>query len=239
VRVRGYVDRERFIESFVTGKRVLDCGAVGMTCFDAGERLERLPRSLHWRIARSAAESIGIDTAADVVAAAVSRFPDVDLRPLSILEADTALAGEPPFDVVVLGDIIEHLDNPGRALDAAAALLHPGGRLIVTTPNAFGAPNFLRFLRGRYREGLDHVAAHNKWTLSHLLARHGFAVDGVWTALDRPPRAARRRRLYRVLAAALRRFPEVGGTLVVVARRDHVGSLETSPVGSAESKHSD
>jgi len=239
VRVRGYVDREHFIESFVTGKRVLDCGAVGMTCFDVGERLERLPRSLHWRVARSAAESIGIDTAADVVAAAVSRFPDVDLRPLSILEADTALAGEPPFDVVVLGDIIEHLDNPGRALDATSALLRPGGQVIVTTPNAFGAPNFLRFLSGRYREGLDHVGTHNKWTLGHLLARHGFDVDGVWTALDRPPRAAWRRRVYGVLAAGLRRFPELGGTLVVVARRDAVGNVETSGVGNLETKHAD
>jgi len=224
VRVQGYVDRERFIESFVAGKRVLDCGAVGMTCFGSRERLERLPQSLHWRIARAAAESIGIDTAAEVVAAAVRRFPDVDLRAVSILDADTALAGEPPFDVVVLGDIIEHLDNPGRALDAAAALLGPAGHVIVSCPNAFGAANYLRFLGGRFREGRDHVAVHNKWTLTQLLARHGFAVDGVWTALDRLPRAAWRRRLYPVLAAGLRRFPELGGTLVVVAHRERDGN---------------
>ena len=237
MRVQGYVDRERFIESFVAGKRVLDCGAVGMTCFGSGERLDRLPHSLHWRIARSAAESIGIDTAADVVAAAVSRFPEVDLRAVSILDADTVLAGEPAFDVVVLGDIIEHLDNPGRALDAAAAVLGPAGHVIVSCPNAFGAPNYLRFLGGRFREGRDHLAAHNKWTLTQLLARHGFAVDGVWTALDRPPRSAWRRRFFRGFAGVLRRFPELGGTLVVVAHRDGVGDPATSGVGNPETKH--
>jgi SAM-dependent methyltransferase len=231
MRVLGYVDRERFIESFVTGKRVLDCGAVGMTCFGAGDRLEYLPNSLHWRIARSARETIGIDTAADVVAAAVSRYPDVDLRAVSITEADTALAGEPPFDVVVLGDIVEHLDNPGRALEVAAALLRPAGNLIVTCPNAFGLPNYLRFLSGRFREGRDHVATHNKWTLTQLLARHGFEVDGVWTALDRPPRSPWRRRSYALLGVGLRRFPELGGTLVVVAHRD--------PVVRPETKHAD
>jgi len=219
MRVRAYVNREQFIESFVAGKRVLDCGAVGMTCYADMQRLESLPRSLHWRIARRASGAVGIDTAADVIAAAMKRFPSMDLRAISITEADTALAGEPPFDVVVLGDIIEHLDNPGRALDAAGALLRPGGNVIVTCPNAFGLPNYLRFLSGRFREGKDHVAAQNKWTLAQLLARHGFVVDGVWTSLDRTPVTPGRRRLYEALSIGLRIFPELGGTLVVVAHR--------------------
>ena len=85
--------------------------------------------------------------------------------------------------------------------------------------NAFGLPNYLRFVTGRFREGAGHVAAQNKWTLTQLLGRHGFTVDGIWTSLDRIPRAPRKRRLYAVLALGLRALPELGGTLVVVAHR--------------------
>ena len=119
----------------------------------------------------------------------------------------------------MLGDIIEHVDNAGVALDAAASMLEPGGTVVVTCPNAFGLPNFIRFLLGRFHEGDDHVASYNKWTLAHLLQRHGFAIDSVWTALDRPPRTRLKASVYKLLAGLLRAAPELGGTLVMTARR--------------------
>jgi SAM-dependent methyltransferase len=39
------------------------------------------------------------------------------------------------FDVVVLADVIEHLEHPGAALDACAGLLADGGVLCVVTPD--------------------------------------------------------------------------------------------------------
>jgi SAM-dependent methyltransferase len=39
------------------------------------------------------------------------------------------------FDVVVFGEVIEHLFDPDSALDEIHRVLKPGGRLIVTTPN--------------------------------------------------------------------------------------------------------
>jgi SAM-dependent methyltransferase len=39
------------------------------------------------------------------------------------------------FDVIVLADVIEHLDDPAAALDACAALLAEGGVLCVITPD--------------------------------------------------------------------------------------------------------
>lgn len=38
------------------------------------------------------------------------------------------------FDVVVMADVIEHLEDPGRAVSEAARVLKPAGRLMVTTP---------------------------------------------------------------------------------------------------------
>src|SRR4051812_18039708 len=39
------------------------------------------------------------------------------------------------FDVIVLADVLEHLDDPPAALDRCAELLAPGGSLVVVTPD--------------------------------------------------------------------------------------------------------
>lgn len=43
------------------------------------------------------------------------------------------------FDVILLGDVIEHLPDPRRGLEVVASLLEPGGLAWVSTPNRDGA----------------------------------------------------------------------------------------------------
>jgi 2-polyprenyl-3-methyl-5-hydroxy-6-metoxy-1,4-benzoquinol methylase len=213
-----YVDRRDFISSYAAGKRVLDCGVVGLTCLDKSTRVEGITGSLHWQVASVAAEAVGIDSAAAVVEELHRLYPSLDLRIASVENIADDLADERPFELVILGDILEHLSNPGRALDSVRRVLLPAGEILITCPNSFGAPNYLRFLVGRYREGEDHVASFTKYTLGNLLRRHGFELVSVRTALDRQPESTARRTVYRTLAALLRRFPELGGTLLAVAR---------------------
>ena len=220
LRAERYVDRIDFIVEAVVDRRVLDCGVVGETCDVADARVEKIVSSLHFRVAATAREAVGIDHAADVVRELQERHPHLSLRACDIEAVEEAVAEWAPFELVLFGDLAEHLSNPGRALDAVRAVLVPGGELILTTPNAFGLPNYVRFVTGRFREGGDHVASYNKYTLRNLLERHGFVVERVLTALDRPPQSRLRRELYRPAKLLLRLFPELGGTLVVVARRE-------------------
>jgi SAM-dependent methyltransferase len=39
------------------------------------------------------------------------------------------------FDIVILTEVIEHIDRPGDFIEAIIHLLKPGGRAIITTPN--------------------------------------------------------------------------------------------------------
>jgi 2-polyprenyl-3-methyl-5-hydroxy-6-metoxy-1,4-benzoquinol methylase len=219
LKVKGYVNRPDFIVARCRGKRVLDLGVDGETTQNSKARLGAFPSSLHLRLAEAASYLVGIDHAKAEIDALASMHPALHLRTGDAERLHSALAEEGPFDVAVAGDIIEHLANPGAALRELAAVLEENGMLIVSAPNAFGAPNYLRFLSGRYFEGPDHVQSYNKFTLANLLGRTGFVVSEVWTALDRIPSSLPRRRFYRVASTVLRALPELGGTLVVVARK--------------------
>lgn len=52
------------------------------------------------------------------------------------------------FDVVILGELLEHVSYPERLIADAAALLRPGGVLVATTPNG-----------GRFHTGLPTLSA--------------------------------------------------------------------------------
>jgi 2-polyprenyl-3-methyl-5-hydroxy-6-metoxy-1,4-benzoquinol methylase len=218
MRSAEYVDREEFICAHVAGKRVLDCGVVGLTCLDESTRVDGITTSMHWKVASIAAEAIGIDNATAVVEEVQRRYPSLNLRVASVESVANELADERPFELVILGDILEHLSNPGRALDSVLRILEPAGEILITCPNAFGAPNYLRFLAGRYREGEDHMISFTKYTLGNLLRRHGYELVSVRTALDRQPNSMLRKAAYVMLAPFLRQFPELGGTLVAIAR---------------------
>ncbi len=49
-------------------------------------------------------------------------------------EAVARLRAE-PFDVVVMGDVLEHVRHPGRLLADARKLLAPGGSMLISVPN--------------------------------------------------------------------------------------------------------
>ena len=53
------------------------------------------------------------------------------------------------FDVVVAGEVLEHLASPRAFLDEALRVLRPGGTLVGSIPNVFRLKNRLRFLAGR------------------------------------------------------------------------------------------
>lgn len=216
--VSAYGNRVDMIEALCRGQRVLDMGCVAMTLEPSDQRVSAFPSSLHMRLKRVASSLVGLDYSADEIAALAARHPDLALIAGDAECPPRELADLGPFDVIVFGNLIEHLTNPGKALDAMRSLLATGGRVIVTCPNALGGPNFGRFALGRFVEGPDHVLSFNRWTLQHLLERHGFAPTSVATSYDHTPERWTKRLLVNIGSVPLRLRPEFGGTLVMVAR---------------------
>lgn len=212
----AYVDRHEYILRLCAGKDVLDLGFVGEVCARPAQQVDRFADSLHLRLKEVARSLIGVD----IDAAAIERLRAVrsDLACVAgNIEEIERIPGA-PFDVIVAGDILEHMDAPGRALDNLHRFLKRTGRLVVSVPNAFGLPNYLRFLAGRFSDSPDHVQTYTRFTITNALRRHGYDVEALCTALDRMPRNRARRAVYAALKLPLRLFPELGGTLLVVSR---------------------
>jgi len=74
------------------------------------------------------------------------------------------------FEVVVAGDVLEHVSNQGLFLDNIAHHLEPDGELILTTPNA-------KWLTVLFKPNATHTLWHDMYTLQTLLNRHKFHID--------------------------------------------------------------
>jgi SAM-dependent methyltransferase len=78
------------------------------------------------------------------------------------------------FDVVILSEVIEHINNPLEELEKIYTVLRDGGLLYITTPN------FNSYLRYQVKEKYniihypEHLSYYTKKTLDDVLSRSGF-----------------------------------------------------------------
>lgn len=117
----------------------------------------------------------------------------LDLR---LVDADTEWPlDDASFDVVWIGETIEHVADTGLLLSEARRVLVPGGLLLVSTPN-HGRLTRLRLACSRraferhFDPLADHLRFYTKPGLSALLERFGFRAVSVRAAAG-PPGARR------------------------------------------------
>lgn len=166
------VDRVPFLQEQARGRRVIHVGFA-----DAGYRQFHQAQEewLHAHLATTADVLVGVDLDAEGVEAA--RADGYEAHAADCCDpAAVAALGLEPAEVVVAGEIIEHLDNPGGFLDALHQLCGPDGRLVLTTPNAYGWVNPVAALANIEVNHPDHIVMYTWRTLSQMLRRHGWEV---------------------------------------------------------------
>jgi SAM-dependent methyltransferase len=151
------------LERYAKGRRLLDLG-----CW-AGFLLDEA-RQRGW-------ETLGVEPSGFASAYARERL-GLDVRTAGLFSAEL----EPgSFDAVVLGDVIEHLPDPGAALDRVAELSGPGAVLYLTLPDA--GSRVARVLGGRWWSVVPtHVQYFTRNSIATLLARRGWQVLELHTA---------------------------------------------------------
>lgn len=159
-------DRVRYLEGLVEGKRVLDIGAVAHFAEQSASA-----EWLHARIAKKAAYCLGVDVLSDAVNHLKAQGYNIEC--VDVLREDIGDA----FDVVMCGEVIEHLDEPGALFDAARRLLLPGGRFVITSPNPFEIWEVVRQAIGRGNTSVDHVLFAFPSSVAELAQRHGLSLQ--------------------------------------------------------------
>ncbi|MEI8354932.1 MAG: methyltransferase domain-containing protein [Deltaproteobacteria bacterium] len=97
-------------------------------------------------VKRGAASAVGVDALESCLAAArlLAERERVAERTVFVRgESLSAVSNRHLFDVILLRDVIEHVDDDSLLLSQAARLLSPRGRLIVATQNAWSLNYFL------------------------------------------------------------------------------------------------
>jgi 2-polyprenyl-3-methyl-5-hydroxy-6-metoxy-1,4-benzoquinol methylase len=163
------LNRNRFICDLIKGKAVLDVG-----CVNHRVEFRAVSHWLHGGIAESAKSVVGLDYEAGEVA----KLKEMGFNVVVGDATDFDLKRK--FDVVVAGEIMEHLLNAGGFLKCARRHLKPGGLLVLSTPNAIGIVYMLQnLLRGRELDNPDHICLYSQTTMTTLLAKCGFRVKSI------------------------------------------------------------
>jgi SAM-dependent methyltransferase len=82
------------------------------------------------------------------------------------------------FDLVCSFQTLDHLSDPAAVLQSCMTVLKPGGLLYVITHNTESLQARLLGERSPIID-VEHIYLYNKNTLSALLTRHGYAIEGV------------------------------------------------------------
>ncbi len=159
-------DRMEIIAPLVRGRKTLDLGVVDSRRArqETAQRLERKSANLLFRhICQINPDTVGVDIDEDGVD--ILRQQGYNVRTADVTTMDL---GE-PFEVIVAGELIEHLVNPGVFLRNAARHLTADGTLVITTPNPFYAGQTWKIWRhGKPQVHEDHVCWFDPITLWRL-----------------------------------------------------------------------
>ena len=171
------IQRVDFIKEHCKGQKVLH---LGCTNYPYTEDAIANNMLLHSDLEKIAGEIYGFDfdqKGLEILKNAGSK---------NLFQADLEHLDEVPldekFDVIIGGEMIEHLSNPGLFLQGIKRFMGPDTRLILTTINAYCALRFAMYgLRGKGGRNEpvhpDHVSYYSFKTLNLILERQGLELN--------------------------------------------------------------
>ena len=148
-RIHTDINLNGFIKRIVADRSVLDIGVVSHS-----KRYFDQPDWRHGLIHTAARRCLGLDILEPLVVELNQRGFNV-----RCVDATSDIDLGERFDVVFIGDVMEHVDNPSALLRFAKRHLAVGGRIYAATPNPFSRKFVRQFLRrGVVVVNLDHMA---------------------------------------------------------------------------------
>jgi SAM-dependent methyltransferase len=167
------IGRQEFVVDYAAGKRVLHLG-----CVDEGltEKKHQEGLLLHERLGRNTRELWGVDVDPEGLRWMQEHgYPHLYQADIENLASVPELKGQ-SFDLILLTEVMEHLDNPGRFLQGARDLFGPQTELLITVPNATSLANLMMNWQAKELVHPDHNYWFSLHTITALLGKFDYRV---------------------------------------------------------------
>lgn len=167
------VNRIDFIFDFCAGKKVLHIGFVDHPFTE--ERI-RNGNLLHLQLKEVTHSLVGFDNETEAIQKYVSMTGDENVINGDLLEMSKADLGQWEFDIVLLGEVLEHLRNPSLAIERLYQNLPPDTIFLVTVPNYTSLDAIAGSLHQKESVHPDHYCYFSPYTLLRLFPRQKFEL---------------------------------------------------------------
>ncbi len=162
------VDRLKYVSNLCERKRVLDIGCYDETAIDLKKGTNYW---LHGLISERAESVIGIDSS-DLIRGEIKTGNNSKIIKLDLNDIDSNFVKKYPIDIIVAGELIEHIENVQTFIKNLAHL-YPGCKLVLTTPNSTSLTNTLLALINRESNHEDHLHIFSYKTLNTICLKAG------------------------------------------------------------------
>lgn len=170
------LDRYKLIEDYCKNKKVLHLGCVDSGLLDDKIGTDKL---LHHRLYEVSSYCVGVDID-KLGLEKMAKFYD-NLLYGNIEE----LSLNDKFDVIVAGEIIEHIDNCGRFLNSISNYFNENTILIISTPNASYYLFLIYYLFGYESIHPDHNYLFSINSLKQLLQKYNYKLEKMFIVFEK------------------------------------------------------
>lgn len=164
------IEKDDFILNECKGRRVLDVGCIGQ------DRNFSSTNWLHNKVKGVAGSIDGVDILTDQI---------LELKKLgySMHSVKELEEKNQRYEVVLISDVIEHVNDPVAFLSYYANFLSPGGRMLVSTPNSNRSLNFVNILfNNNYTVNEEHVFWFCPRTFAEVAVRSKLTIKEFYWA---------------------------------------------------------
>jgi len=157
------VDRDKFIVEACKDKVVIDVGCTGSNS----------PTQLHQEILEVGKEVWGVDR---------DKCDTPNFIQMDVETGDFGSISVKP-DIVICGELLEHLSNPGLFMDKLRVFECP---IVITVPNALSILGYKHINKSVENVNKDHVAYYSYTTFKELARRYQFKITEFWWYNGKP-----------------------------------------------------
>ena len=164
------ITKDEFLFKLCSGRNVLDVGCIGQ------DRIFTSDNWLHNKLRKITKTIDGVD----ILLEEIRQLKEQGYSMYSIPELEQL---NRTYEVVLMSDVVEHVNDPVSFLEFYSRFLNPDGAMFVSTPNSNRSNNFINILfNNNYSVNPEHTFWFCPRTFAEVVNRAGLEITEFYWA---------------------------------------------------------